>query len=276
MSRSGRLPESGEGAAVGRLPQLLECPLPDLADALARHAHQGSDLLERHGLPALVEPIVEEENLPLARGEVFPEDALDELLHELVVRGVLDLGSVDAGETLAEGGGFTIRAVDRCVERDFGGAHLLRRADLLGRLLEESGDLVLGGIALEDQGEDRLGAGETDELRVLVERDSDAAGLLGEGLQYGLTHPPDGVGDELDALIRIELSYRLEETFVADRDQLREIETVPLILLHVGDHEPEVRRDESLGGGFVTLLGQSSQTSLFGGVTDQRKFLDVV
>ena len=42
-------------------------------------------------------------------------------------------------------------------------------------------DLVVGGIALEDLGEDRLGAGEPDELRVLVERDADASASARRG-----------------------------------------------------------------------------------------------
>jgi hypothetical protein len=52
-------------------------------------------------------------------------------------------------------------------------------------------------------------------------------------------------------------------------------EAVALILLHVADHETEVRRDESLGGGFIALLGESGETSLFSGVGDQWQLLDV-
>ena len=69
------LPESGEGPAIRRLAQLLERPLANLANALARDAHQRADLLQRHRLSALIEAVVEEEDLPLAWREVLPEHA---------------------------------------------------------------------------------------------------------------------------------------------------------------------------------------------------------
>src|SRR5674476_953216 len=62
---SGGLPKPGERPSIGRFAQLLEGTLPNLADSLARHTHQRTDLLERHRLAAFVQPIVEEENLSL-------------------------------------------------------------------------------------------------------------------------------------------------------------------------------------------------------------------
>ena len=99
---------------------------------------------------------------------------------------------------------------------------------------------------------------------------------LGQRLQDGLTNPPDRVRDEFHALIGIELANRLEESFVADRDELTEIEPVPLVLLHIGDHEPEVRGHEPLGGGFVTFLREAGESPLFGRIGDQWELLDVV
>ncbi len=65
-------------------------------------------------------------DLSLARRQVFSEDLVDELLHQVEVGDFLDLGPVDAGESLAQGAGFAIAAVDGRIEGDFGGAHLLR------------------------------------------------------------------------------------------------------------------------------------------------------
>jgi hypothetical protein len=135
---------------------------------------------------------------------------------------------------------------------------------------------MVSRIALEYLGQDRLGAGETDQLRILVERDAHGARLLGERLQDCLTNPPDRVRDELHALVRIELANGLEQSFVADRDELTQVEPVALVLLHVGDHEPEVRGHQALGGGFVSFLRQPGESSLFGRVGDQRQLLDVV
>src|SRR6185312_980726 len=272
---SGR-PEPAERFAVRRLAELFEGALANLADSLAGDTHQGADLLERHRLGAFLEPVVEVEDLPFARREILLEYAIDELAHQLVVGYLFDLGAVDAGEAFAQGGSFAIGSINGSVEADFGRRHLLRGTYVRGRLFEQAADFVFGGIALEDLGEDRLGAGETDELRVLVERDSDGAGLFGQGFEDGLANPPDGVGDELDALVRIELSNRFEEALVADRDELAQIETVALVFLDVGDDESEVRGDEPLGGFFIALLGSSGKSTLFLGIVDQRELLDVL
>src|SRR5205823_9267938 len=91
-----------------------------------------------------LEAIVQIQDLPLTRRQVFAEHAINELAHQLVIRALLDLLTIDARESLAEGGGFAIRPVDRRVERDFGRRHLLRRANLLRSFLEQPADLVFG------------------------------------------------------------------------------------------------------------------------------------
>ena len=147
---------------------------------------------------------------------------------------------------------------------------------ILRRLLEQAADFVFGGIALEHLRENRLGAGEADELRVLVERDAHGARLLGECLEHGLADPPHGVGDELHALVGIELADGLEQALIADRDELAQIESVALVLLDVGDDESEVGRHEPLGGFFVALLCAAGEAALFFGITDQWELLDVL
>ena len=89
-------------------------------------------------------------------------------------------------------------------------------------------------------------------------------------------HPPHGIRNEFDAVIRVELLDCLQQPLIADGHQLGQVEPVTLVLLHVRDDEAEVRRDEPLGGGLVALLSQSGQTPLFGGVTDQGELLYVV
>src|SRR5512137_2781946 len=64
---------------VRRFPELLERPLADLADALAGDAEQRADLLERERLGALLQSVVERQDLPLARRQVPLEQTLDEL-----------------------------------------------------------------------------------------------------------------------------------------------------------------------------------------------------
>src|ERR1041385_5063 len=111
-----RCPEPRQGRAVRRLAQLFKSALSDLADALARHSHEGADLLERHGIGALFQAVVQMKDLSLAGREVLPENAVDELPHQVEVSHLFDLGTVDAGESFAQCAGFTIRAIDGCVK----------------------------------------------------------------------------------------------------------------------------------------------------------------
>src|SRR5258705_395201 len=164
-------PEATERPPIRALAQLLERPLPYLANAFAGDAHKLADPLERHGLRAFDEAVVERKNLALARREILPEYTLDELAHQLVVGPLFDLHAVRAGEALTEGRGFAVGAVDRRIQRHLGRRHLLCCADLLGSLVEQPADLVFGGIALENLGQDRLGAREPDQLRGLIQRD---------------------------------------------------------------------------------------------------------
>src|SRR5256712_3159801 len=131
-----RSPKSLQSPPVGRLPQLLERPLSYLPDALARDAHQRPDLLERHRFAAFLEPVVEVEDLALARREVLLEDAVDELAHQLAVGLLLDLAAFLTGEALAQGGGVLVAPVHGGVERQLGRRHAARRAHVLYRVLE--------------------------------------------------------------------------------------------------------------------------------------------
>src|SRR4029077_8172875 len=121
-----------------------------------------------------------------------------------------------------------------------------------------------------------LGAAHADQLRVLIQRDADAAGLLGEGFEDRLAHPPHRIRDELHALVRIELLHCLEQPLIADGDELREIEAVSLVLLDVGNDESEVGGHEPLGGFFITTLDAPGQPTLFRGIFYQWELLDVL
>src|SRR5207245_7682537 len=95
-------------------------------------------------------------------------------------------------------------------------------------------------------------------------------------LQNRLPHPPHRIRDELHALIGIELLHCFEESFVADGDQLGEVEAVTLVFLDIGDDETEVGGNESLGSLFVAPLHASRQAAFFSGILDEWEFLDVL
>jgi hypothetical protein len=76
-------------------------------------------------------------------------------------------------------------------------------------------------------------------------------------------------------VIGVELPDRLEQTLVADGDQLGEVEAVPLVLLHVRDHEAEIGGDQSLRGDLVTRQRPSREALLLLGIGDHRQLLNI-
>src|SRR6266540_2218831 len=274
--RLSRPPEPLERFPVRRFSQFLECPLSNLPDSFPRDAHQRADLLERHRLAALFESVVEIENLALARREILLEDPVDEFAHQLAVGALLDLAAFLTRKALTERRRVLVAAIDGCVERQLGGRHAARGAHVLDAVLQRLRDFVVGGFAAELLRQVRLGAAHPNELGVLIERNADAARLLCQRLQYCLAHPPHRVRDEFDALIGIELLDRLEQSFIADGDELGEIETVTLIFFYVGDDEPEIGSDETLSGFFIAALHATCEAALFSGIFDERKLLYVL
>ena len=113
-------------------------------------------------------------------------------------------------------------------------------------------------------------------MTVLIERNAHRTRLFGERFQDSLPDPPYAVGDELHALLRIELLHRTQQSLIADGDQLGQIEAVTLILLDIGDDKPEVGRDDPLGRLLVTRLGESRQPTFFLAIFDEWEFLDVL
>src|SRR5436309_14062149 len=241
--RLSRSPEPLQSLPIRRFAQLFKRPFSNLPDSLTGDAHQRADLLERHRLAALFEPVIEIENLALARRQVLLEDPIDELAHQLAVGALFDLAALLARETLAERRGILVGAIDRRVERQLRGRHAARGADVLDGVLECLRDLVVGGFAAELLRQIRFGTAHADQLRVLVEWNAHATRLFRQRLQHRLAHPPHRVRNELDALVGIELLHRLEQPYVADGDELGEIETVALIFFDVGDDKSEIGGD---------------------------------
>src|SRR5204862_2026840 len=89
-------------------------------------------------------------------------------------------------------------------------------------------------------------------------------------------HPPHRVRNEFDALVGIELLDRLEQPFIADGDELGEIESVSLIFFYVGDDETQIGGDETLSSFFIAALHATSETTFFSGIFDEGEFLYVL
>src|SRR6266508_1854189 len=274
--RLSRSPEPLQSLPIRRFAQLFKCAFSNLPDSLTRDAHERADLLERHRLAALFESVVEIENFAFARREILLEDPIDELAHQLAVGALFDLAAFLPREALAERRGIFVGAIDRRVERELRCRHATRGTHVLDAVLQRLRDFVVGGFPAELLRQIRFGAAHADQLRVLIERNADAARLLRQRFQHRLPHPPHRVRNEFDALVGIELLDCLEEPFIADGDELGEIETVALIFFYVGDDETEISSDETLGGFFIAALHATCEAALFSRILYQGKLLYVL
>ena len=121
-----------------------------------------------------------------------------------------------------------------------------------------------------------VGPSQPGQIRILVQGDANRTGLIGECLENGLADPPNGVRNELDAFVWIELFHRLEKPLIADTYELGESQSSSLILLHVRDNEAEIRRNETFGGFFVADTRSTGELALFLGVLYARVLLYVL
>jgi hypothetical protein len=74
--------------------------------------------------------------------------------------------------------------------------------------------------------------------------------------------PPDGVGDEADALVGVELLYRLHQPDVPLLDEVGHADAVGAVLVGDLHHETEVRGHQTVPGLEVTLLEATGQLLL--------------
>ena len=108
------------------------------------------------------------------------------------------------------------------------------------------GDLLRRRRALQLRTEIGLGLADPVEQVGLFLRQAEGAALVGQGVDDRLAHPPDGVGDELDALVRVEALGRLDQPDVALVDQVEERQAAATVPFGVGDDETQVGLDQPL------------------------------
>ena len=88
----------------------------------------------------------------------------------------------------------------------------------------------------------------------LIERQTHDARLFGQCLQDRLTDPPHGVRDELETAGLVELLGGLDQTEVAFVDQVREAESLILILFGDGNYETQVGFGQLFEGFLISFL----------------------
>ena len=153
---SRRSPEPPQRSHVRAVAQLLERALADLADALARDAEERADLLERHRLGAFLEPVVEGEDLALARGEVALEErSMNSRWSRASVISSISTWPLPATRS-PKRGRVAVLPLDRGIQRDLGRGHPPGGADAVRRVVERDRDFLVGGLAAQLLGEEAL------------------------------------------------------------------------------------------------------------------------
>ena len=125
--------------------------------------------------------------------------------------------------------------------------------------VDHLGELFVGRLALVLLLELREGFVDLVKGTDLVQRKTDDTALLGQGLENGLTDPPNRVGNEFKAAGLIELLGGLDQAEVAFVDQIGQAEALVLILLRHGNDETEVGAGEFFEGflvAFADALGE--------------------
>src|SRR5829696_2839712 len=189
------------------LAEPLERAIAQLAHALARHAQHRADLLEGV-LATALESEVEPQHLRVTRRQRVQR--LLDLVGEEAIHGLLLRVRHLVGHEALDERAITLR-IHRRVE-----AHVARveRGERLHDVHRETGELrkLLGArLAVELLAQD---LGRLDDARQVggaVERHAHRPPLTRESGEDGLPDPPHGVGDELDALIRVELPRGREQ-----------------------------------------------------------------
>ena len=97
----------------------------------------------------------------------------------------------------------------------------------------------------------------------LVQRESNNSALLCQGLKNGLANPPNRVRDELETTGFVKPLCGLDEPQVAFVDQIRQRQSLVLVLLGHRDHKSEVGFGQLLQCGLVSCLDLAGEFHLF-------------
>ena len=146
--------------------------------------------------------------------------------------------------------------------------------DLLHRDVHALGDLRRGRLAAQLLEQRRGALADPVQRARAVERHPHDAALLRQRLEDRLADPPDGVGDELDALGLVELVGRADEAEVALVDQIGERHALVLILLGDRHHEAEIAADQLVERLAVTRADALRELDFFF-LRDQRILADL-
>src|SRR5215207_9528814 len=247
-----------DATVLSALQDAFRLPL-ELPDPFARDVQLLAEFGEG-GRLAVVETVAPDEHVARPVGQTF--DRLLQMLRLHLthhgVGGVGDLVVLDEVAELRSGllAGYRLIQARRVRHR----AH--REAHLVGVPVKTPGDLFLGGLAFDLQGQLAHGAADLPDLLRHVHGNPDGTALVRHSPLHGLTDPPRGVSGEPEASIRVELLYGLHQADVALLDQVLEGQPVAPVLFGDADHEPEVLLYKPLPGSPVSGLGPQAEVYL--------------
>src|SRR5215212_966654 len=191
----------------------------ELPDPLTRDIEFVAELGERGGL-AVVEAVAPGEHVARPIWETFDRLLQVFRLHltHHGVGSIRDLVVLDKVAQLRS----SLLAGDRLVEACRVGHGPHREAHLIRVPIQASRDLVLGGLALDLQGQLTYGAADFPDLLRHVHGDADGTALVSDGTLYSLPYPPGGVGGEPEAAVGVELLDGLHQADVPLLDEILE------------------------------------------------------
>src|ERR671921_1580371 len=230
-----------------------------LPDPLARDVQLVAEFGEG-GRLAVIETVAPDKHVARPLGETF--DRLLQMLRLHLthhgIRRIRDLIVLDEVTQLRSG----LLAGHRLIEarRVRHGAH--REAHLVGVPVQAPGNLFLGGLAFDLQGQLAHGSADLPDLLRHVHGDADGAALVSHSTLHGLPYPPCGVGGEPETSIRVELLHGLHQAYVSLLDEVLEGQPVAAVLFGYAHDEPEVLLDKPLPGPPVSGLGPQAEVDL--------------
>src|ERR687896_983719 len=247
-----------DAAVLSTFQDTFRLPL-ELPDPLARDVQLVAEFGEG-GRLAVVETVAPNEHVARPLWETF--DRLLQMLRLHLthhgIRRIGDLIVLDEVTQLRSG----LLARHRLIEarRVRHSAH--REAHLIGVPVQAPGNLFLGGLAFDLQGQLAHGTADLPDLLGHVHGDADGAALVRHRALYCLPYPPRGVRREPEAPVTVELLDGLHQADVALLDQVLEGQPVAPILFGHRYHEPEVLLDKPLPGPPVAGLGPQAEIYL--------------
>src|ERR671916_1633689 len=215
-----------DAAVLSTFQDTFRLPL-ELPDPLARDVQLVAEFGEG-GRLAVVETVAPNEHVARPLWETF--DRLLQMLRLHLthhgIRRIRDLIVLDEVTKLRSG----LLAGHGLIEarRIRHGAH--GKAHLVGVPVQPPGDLFLGGLAFDLQGQLAHGAADLPDLLRHVHGDADGTALVGYCALHGLTDPPRGVSGEPETPVGVELLDGLHKSYVALLDQVLEGQPVTPVL----------------------------------------------